>query len=289
MSPIDRAWRGAKSDIRLYALSVFSAAVAFVCLAAALLVVVNVYGVRERWADAGRASVFLRAGAGGDDLNRLERALRKTPGVIQVKRVTSEEARLELVGESEDTVLDALPVEAFPASLELELAPGLSRPRLDKLRAQLSLLPAVDEVQTYEAWSERLGALLTAGVTAALLLAAIVLAAVASVVSSTIRLSLQRRRIEVEVLKLVGATDDYVRHPFVVEGAVQGGTGALSAVLLLGVLFLIVREQIDPVLVTLIGVSPQFLPWYLVLGLVTLGGLLGAGSALFSLRRLLVA
>jgi cell division transport system permease protein len=205
-----------------------------------------------------------------------------------VRALTSEQARREMVGASSDPVLDALPAEAFPASLELELEPGLGSTKLEKLKAQLGALPSVDGVQTYEAWSERLGALLGGGVTASLLLAAVVLAAVVSVVSSTIRLSLQRRRIEVEVLKLVGATDDYVRRPFVVEGAAQGAIGALLAVVLLYALFQTVQSQADPALFTLIGVTPSFLPWLACLGLVLLGGLLGACSALFSLRKLLV-
>jgi cell division transport system permease protein len=99
---------------------------------------------------------------------------------------------------------------------------------------------------------------------------------------------LQRRRIEVEVLKLVGATDAYVRRPFVFEGAAQGGMGATLAVLLLGVLFLTVRSQVDPSLFALLGVEPAFLPWSVAALLVGLGALLGAGAALFSLRKLLL-
>lgn len=288
MTPLDRAWRGARSDIRLYALSVFSVAVAFVCLASAALVVVNVHGVRTRWADSGRASVFLKAAAQNGEVEALERALAKTPGIALVHRVTSEQARRELSGGSTDPVFDALPSDVFPASLELELEPGLLPTRLEKLKTELAALPIVDTIQTYEAWSDRLGALLSGGVTASLLLAAVVLGAVVSVVSSTIRLSLQRRRIEVEVLKLVGATDAYVRRPFVVEGAAQGGMGAALAVLLLGALFLTVRSQVDPSLFTLLGIEPVFLPFPLALGLVVLGSLLGACSALFSLRKLLV-
>ncbi len=287
MTPLERAWRGARNDFRLYALSVFSVAVAFVCLAAAVLVVVNVNGVRERWADTGRASVFLKPAAASEAIDALERALTTTPGVVAVKRMTSEQARRELGVVANDPVLEALPADAFPASLELELEAGLPITRLEKLKVQLGSLPAVDSVQTYEAWSQRLSSLLGGGVTASLLLAAVVFAAVVSVVSSTIRLSLQRRRIEVEVLKLVGATDEYVRRPFVVEGAAQGGMGAVLAVLLLFALFITVKSQADPSLFTLIGVEPTFLPWASCLGLVALGAALGAASALLSLRRLL--
>lgn len=287
MTPIERVLRGAKSDLRLYALSVFSVAVAFVCLASAALVVVNVEGIRERWAESGRLSIFLKADAHEEAQKSLEQALSRTPGIVRVRRLSREDARNELGTQSGDALLDALPVEAFTASLEVELDASLARTRLEKLKAELVALPPVESVQSYEAWSERLGALLTAGVSAALLLAAVVLAAVVSVVSSTIRLSLERRRLEVEVLKLVGATDAYVRRPFLFEGAAQGAIGALLAILLLGALFAIVWFQIDPALFSLLGIRPLFLPWFVALALVALGALLGASSARFSLRRLL--
>lgn len=287
-TPFERALRGARSDARLYVLSVFSVAVAFVCLASALLVVVNVHGLKERWGSTGRASVFLRPHATDAQTDELEAALRKTSGVLRVRRVSSEETRHEIAGSGLDPVLDSLPSEAFPASLELELDPALDRPRLEKLKTQLGLLPQVDAVQTYEAWSERLGSLLSRGVAAAGLLALIVLASVVSVVSSTLRLSLERRRIEIEVLKLVGATDGYVRRPFVVEGAAQGVLGSFFALLLLFTLYLVLRANADPALFTLLGLEPAFLPWHTSLALIVAGGLLGACAALASLRKLLV-
>jgi cell division transport system permease protein len=287
-SPVKRAFRGAKNDWRLHALSVFSVAVAFVCLAAALLLVVNVGQIRARWAESGRASVYLRKNATADQVAAIERALKKSDGVTNVRIVSSEDARHELVGLTNDPVLDALPTEAFPASLEVAIESAVAAERLGKLAAQLSALPAVESVETYGAWSDRLAALLSGGVSAALLLAGVVLAAVVSVVSSTIRMSLQRRRIEVEVMKLVGATDSYVRSPFVVEGAAQGGFGALFAILLLAVLFGIVQSHFDSNLSALLGATPVFLPWTVALGLVASGALLGAAAAYGSLRKLLV-
>jgi len=287
-SPVKRAFRGAKNDWRLHALSVFSVAVAFVCLAAALLLVVNVGQIRARWAESGRASVYLRKNATADQVAAIERALKQSEGVTAVRVVSSEDARHELVGLTNDPVLDALPTEAFPASLEVAIESAVATERLGKLATQLAALPAVESVETYGAWSDRLAALLSGGVSAALLLAGVVLAAVVSVVSSTIRMSLQRRRIEVEVMKLVGATDSYVRSPFVVEGAAQGGFGALFAILLLAVLFGIVQSHFDSNLSALLGATPVFLPWTMALGLVASGALLGAIAAYGSLRKLLL-
>ena len=116
--------------------------------------------------------------------------------------------------------------------------------------------------------------------------AVIVLAAVVSVIGSTMRLLLNRRRIEVEVLKLVGATNGFVRQPFVLEGATQGAAGATGALVLLGGLFLIVRGRFDHELANLLGVSPTFLPWPVAFGMVALGAILGATTALVSLRKM---
>ncbi|HTA88291.1 MAG TPA: permease-like cell division protein FtsX [Polyangiaceae bacterium] len=287
MTPIERAWRGTKNDWRLHALSVFSVAVAFVCLASALLVVVNVSHVRDRWASTGRASVYLKKGADREQIATIERALRASTGVSDVKYVSSEDARHDMTGQSDDPIIDALPTEAFPASIEVMVQSEVAAGRLDQLASQLGALPAVERVETYAAWSDRLASLLAGGVTASGLLALVVLAAVISVVSSTIRLALQRRRIEVEVLKLVGATDDYVRRPYVVEGAVQGALGATLALLLLGSLFAIVQSHFDSSFATLIGMTPSFLPWSVAVGLVGAGAVLGALAALLSVRRLL--
>ena len=288
MTVFERAWRGGKNDWRLHLLSIFSVAVAFVCLASALLVVVNVDGLRDRWAKAGRATVFLAAGADEAQVKQLERALAQRQGVTSVRYVSPEDARQDIVGSGKDEVLAQLPAEAFPASLEVRLDAAVDRSTLGSLAGQLSSLPAVESVETYEAWTDRLASLLAGGVTASLLLAFVVLGAVVSVVASTIRLALQRRSREVEVLKLVGATDAYVRRPFVIEGAAQGGIGAVVAIALLAVVYGIVRSRFDGELTTLVGLTPTFLPWTMTVMMVVLGGLLGAMAAYGSLRKLLV-
>ena len=287
MSPLDRAWRGGRNDWRLHLLSIFSVGVAFVCLAAALLVVVNVEGVRSRWARSGRASVYLQPGVSQEQIQRVERALRATAGVSDVRYVSPDVARRELLSERTDKVLEGLPEAAFPASLEVDLADDAATTRLRTMAGQLTALPMVESVETYGAYSERLGALLTGGMTAAALLALVVFSAVVSVVSSTMGLTLQRRRIEVEVLRLVGATDSFVRRPFIIEGAAQGGIGAALAIGLLAVLYLIVQGHFDHQLGDLLGIRPMFLPWSVQAGMVALGSALGAVAAFASLRRLL--
>jgi cell division transport system permease protein len=300
VSTTRRAQRGMVREWRLHVLSIFSLAVAFVCLGAALLVVTNLHAVEQRWAHAGRASVYLKDGATQEEVDSLRLALARVPGVIAVRYVSSGDARAEfgrtqLPNETPNETgqrpaatapLAALPIEAFPASIEIDVAPDMPDGELADMVAKMKTLPTVDDVETYQSWTERLARLVRGGVAASALLAVVVLAAVLAVVGSTMRMALQRRRTEVEVLKLVGATDGFVKKPFVIEGSLQGALGALGAIVLLAVLFLLVRGRLDGELATLVGVAPSFLPWQVAAGMVVLGAVLGAAAALASLRKL---
>jgi len=148
ISTTRRARRGMVREWRLHALSVFSLAVAFVCLGAALLVVTNLRAVEDRWAHAGRASVYLKEGATQDDVDALRSALARVPGVNAVHYVSSGDARMEF-GQRElggNTALAALPVEAFPASIELDVAPDMADADLADMVGKMKALPSVDDV-----------------------------------------------------------------------------------------------------------------------------------------------
>ena len=287
VSTTRRARRGMVREWRLHALSVFSLAVAFVCLGAALLVVTNLRAAENRWAHAGRASVYLKDGASQEEVDALRGAVVLVPGVTGARYISSGDARRQFGGDTDGRgELAGLPTEAFPASIEIDVAADMPDVDLAAMIGKMKELPSVDDVETYQSWTEKLSRLVRGGVAASALLAVVVFASVLAVIGSTMRLVLQRRRMEVEVLKLVGATDAYVRKPFVIEGSVQGALGAASAIALLALLFLVVRGRLDEELAALVGVEPSFLPWPVACGMVLLGAALGATAALTSLRKL---
>jgi cell division transport system permease protein len=286
VTALGRIWRSGRGDWKLYLLSVFTLSVSFVCLASALLVVVNLRAIETRWSRAGRVSIYLRDGITDEQLTALKRALDQTPDVVSSRYVSPQEARSDLVDDGPGGSLAALPTDAFPASIELGLAESATDDRIAAMSEKLRALPPVESVETYQRWTDRIGKLLRGGVSASAVLALVVLVAVASVIGSTMRFALHRRRIEIEVLKLVGASDRFVRRPFLVEGAAQGALGAATSLVLLGVLYLIVRGKFDEELGLLFGVRPVFLPWEMALLVVVGGALLGAVSAWAGVRRL---
>lgn len=285
MRVLDRACRGARSDWRTHIVSAMSSSVAFLCLAFALLMVTNLENVQARWQSAGQLSVYLSGGVQGAGLSELMAALRRTPGVESAQHVSPDDARAELLESSPTTLLEALPNGAFPASIEVRLADGVSKERVATIAQQLRTLPAVESVETYGSWTARVSRFVDAANVVALGLTLIVFFAVVTVVASTTKLTLERRRDEVEVLRTVGATSSYVRRPFLVEGAGQGALGALGAVIATAVVFNFLTARFDQELMLLLGIQPQFLPFAVVLGMVGVGAALGAAAAYLSLRK----
>jgi cell division transport system permease protein len=282
-----RAKRGIREDARLYAVAVSSLTVAFLCLATALLGVVNLTELAERWGRTHRMSVYLRDGAAEEDVEKLRGVLSGLPAVRTVEHLSAAAAREQFLKDSMTTSgMEGLPVQAFPASLEVEFVPNVSDKRIHEVAAQVSAFKAaVDEVDTYKSWFERLGALISAGRIAAGVLGGLVLICVFAVVSNTIKLAVASRRDEIEMLKMCGATDSFVRGPFVVEGALQGLVAAGISLVVLLAAFLALRGQVDATLAPLAGMRLSFLSPLLMLGVLVSGALTGALGSALSIRR----
>ncbi len=283
----ERAWRGIVREWKLYAIGACSLAVAFICLGAAILTVTNLIAVEKRWTQAGRVSVYLRDGASRDEVVTLKLALSQFPGVKAVRHVTSAQAQSEFGARALDDEVNytALPSDAFPPSIEVEVKPEMTRVALGDMVAKLKQLSTVEDVETYQVWTDRLARVVHAGFAAAIFFSIIVFASVLAVVGSTTRLALDRRSEEITVMRLVGATDRYVRRPFLLEGAMQGAMGAAAAIAFLAVVFLLIRYRVNSEISAILGVDLAFLPLGAVVGLIALGASLGAVAAAANLRR----
>jgi cell division transport system permease protein len=282
-----RAKRGLREDAKLYVVAVSSLAVAFLCLATALLGVVNLTELAERWGRTHRMSVYLKDDAQPADVERLRAVLVALPAVRRVDYLSAEAAREHFLRDAMATSdLSGLPVQVFPASIEVEFAPAVTDKRIHEVAQQVAAYKsAVADVDTYRSWFERLGTLLSAGRKAVAVFAGLVLICVFAVVSNTIRLAVANRRDEIEMLKMCGATDSFVRGPFVLEGALQGLVASGLSVLLLFAAFVALRAQINAALIPLGGMRLVFLSPALVITVMISGTLAGALGSTLSIRR----
>jgi cell division transport system permease protein len=287
-SAMTRARRGLREERGLYIVAVSSLAVAFLCLGATLLGLTNLDVAATRWGQSGRITLFLKDDADPQDIAQLRVVLEGLGDVDEVTYVSPEQAKASFLEEADvGADLSSLPKEVFPPSLEVILINGVTRERSESIATRLGQFRAVSDVESYRSWFQKLDHLLWGARMLAAGLAVLVMFCVIAVIGNTIRLAVARRRQEIQVMKLCGATNGFVRGPFVIEGMFQGFASALLAVLALLVGYLALHESVDSTLAVLTGSRVVFLSVWTWLLLLIGGALVGAAGGALSVRRYL--
>jgi cell division transport system permease protein len=281
-----RIARGILREWRVQLLGIGSIVVVFACLTTALLFVVNLENLARTWGDEGRMTVFLDEDASAEDARAVVDALRATDGVKGARELAADELRAWLRGASKDRELEQWPAEWLPHAVEVELTGPELPARARLLRTKLEGIGTVDLVEDHVAAAARIADLLRGATLATGGLVALVLVAVVAIVIATVRLTLERRKLEVEVMRLVGASESFIRAPFLVEGFLQGFVGALLGVGLAAAAFGSVRARFDLAVLALVGQAPAFLPSGHVAALLLGGAVVGTACAFVALRSL---
>ncbi len=268
-------WRGRRSSL----LSTATIAIALFVTGAFLIVTSNLERMAEEWSGAAEMSVYLTEAFGGPERAALERELRADPSVTGVEFISKEAALTRFRATFPDLAqtLGGLAENPLPASLDVRLrsTSGASDP-IDALVTRMRATPGVADVRYDKDWLDRLlrGVRLLRAVGFAL--GGALLLAAALTITNVVRLALNARRDELDIMQLVGAPPAYVRGPFVMEGALHGGMGALVALLVLAAVFFSARARVLTPLASALNLSSvSFLSPLLVVLMV--GGGLGVG------------
>jgi cell division transport system permease protein len=241
----------------------------------------SLHTVASRLTVQPQISVFLDAKRG--DADALAARLKRDPRVSRLRFVPRDQALKELASvQGLPELVAALGRNPLPDAFVVTAAED----ELEPLAADLAKLPGVTQVQTDALWARRLATLARLARTALWLLTGVLAAALIAVTFNTIRLQILTQREEIEVSKLIGATDAFIRRPFYYAGLLQGlAGGAFALAIVAGALALMNREV--RVLAESYGSDFRFaLPgaWD-CLAFLLLAGLLGWLGANLSVRR----
>jgi cell division transport system permease protein len=230
-----------------------------------------------------QVSVFLSPQARRTDAEALGKTLRADPRIERLRFVPREEALKELSAvQGMPEVIAALGSNPLPDAFVVT-AKGES---LEQLASDLGKLPGVAHVQADAAWAKRLAALAGIGRLALWLLSALLGIGLVAVTFNTIRLQILTQREEIEVSKLIGATDAYIRRPFYYLGLVQGLAGGIVAIgIVAGGLALLNREVHSLAESYGSGFRFAYLPLGDALAIVAFAGFLGWLGAQLSVVR----
>ena len=262
------------------ALAIVTIATGIFVLGVFLVANANFQTVVDRWSQSAELSIYLDEEVTPAQLASIDQLAGDSGLVERLEYVSREQALSRFKADFPDLAGTAGTLERnpFPASFELQLKPDVreASAAVDGLVSAASNMAGVADVRYDREWLNRLNTVVRSGRILATGIVALLALAAAMTVANVVRLTAAARRDEIEIMQLVGAPFTYVRGPFVAEGILQGGLGALVALLALTAVYFAVRARIP-------GIT--FLAWPMALGLLLGGVVLGCLGGYVVARR----
>jgi len=246
------------------ALSVLTIAAALLVLGGFLLVTVNLDRAVSRWSAAAEFSVYLHDDISSEQRVALNSLLDRHPAVASREYVSKADAAVRFKRDFPDLAagLADLAQNPLPASIEVRLNPAKADgAALEAFARQLMRTGGVADVRFDRRWLERLASIASGVRWTGWTLGAVLLVASVLTVATVVRLALHARRDEVEIMQLMGAPIGLLRGPLVVEGLLQGGAGALVALVALYAGYVVLRGRFFAVLGPAFESAAGFLPF----------------------------
>lgn len=274
--PLREAMRAFSRAPMLSALSVTTIAFSLFAFGLFGLVALNLRSALRQVEDRVEVRAFVAQGTEPEATSAAVGDVAAFPEVASVQLVTEEQAleraRSEL-GELEDVIEAGI----LPASIEVRLRPGLRDPETVRAVARrLESYDFIDDVRFGEEWVEKLYRLRNIATAAGISLGVTFALVALIIIGSTIRMAVLARSREIQIMRLVGATDGFIRAPFLVEGFVKGALGGLMALGLTWLTYRVVGQYV---------LQAEFFTPALAAAGVVVGALIGLLGSAFSVGR----
>jgi cell division transport system permease protein len=254
-----------------------------------ILFFVNTSEIINSWKKGLRIMAYLKPGLNNDGLKDLKQAIQSLDDVDNLQFISKQEAlsRLKAQMENQSSLFENLTQNPLPDSIEIRMTASTeSWQKIDSLAAQIGALPQIDEVEYGQQWVGRFAHIISLFRLAGYAMGTLFFMATIFIIANTIRLVIYSRREEVEIMRLVGATDNFIKIPFYFEGIIQGALGATIGLVMLYIAFIFISSNVEkgffPGLFRFQFLSPTFL---LVILLVSM--LVGWMGCFISLKQFL--
>jgi len=285
---LEEAWASLKRRRRASLTAIITIAAAMAIPGGFTVAMRNANRLMAGWEQSAELSVFLRGDATPDQVSAIEQLIDASGIATRRTFVSRAEALRRFRSDFPDlgAAAASLDENPLPASIEARLNPSRAgREDVDRLVSRLNGRPGVADIRADRTWLARIMALMRMVRALAITIAALLALAAAFTVANVVRLAAVARTQEIEIMQLVGAPAVYVRGPFVAEGVIQGGAGALLALILLAAGLFGLQLRYAPVLAETIGLAGfSFLTPTLALALVLGGMVIGCAGGYIAAR-----
>lgn len=269
-------WRGRRGSL----LAVLTIAAGVFVLGFFLVVNTNLQRLVTRWSESAELSVYFKDDVTADQMKVVDELIAQSGLSVRREFVSKDQAAARFRQDFPDLAASAARLEEnpFPASFEVRLAPGVREAgaAVDAMASAVGGVAGVADVRYDRRWLDRLNFVVRIIRGVGLAIVGLLALTSAMTVANVVRLAASARQDEIEIMQLVGAPVAYIRGPFIAEGLLQGGAGALLAIVALWGVFVVARMKYGLTAAEAIGFGAvTFLPVQLWLLLVVGGMALG--------------
>lgn len=269
------------------AASVGVVAISLLILGSTLLLVINAREIIKNIEDDIEISVYLNEEAEIEDINRMQRDIKAMLGVAQVEYVPKERALLDMgdwLNDHEDLMAGLKDNNPLPNAFRVK---AISPEHVPFLAQRLGGMEFTDKVRWGQEVVEKLMTLSRWIRVAGMVMMGLLGAAAVFLIATTIRLSVFARRKEIGIMKFLGATNWFVRMPFLLEGMFLGLVGSVFAVLVIYFGYGTLVSSVGDAIPFMKMVSDPVIIMYLMEGMLLLGLLIGLIGSMISIRKFL--
>ena len=288
-----KAYRDIRRNIWVNGVSIGIIVFTLLIFSIFLLVLINLNKLLVHWEGKIQVISYLKDGISTHEVKRLEKHILDLREVKSIKYVSKSDSTIlfERFFGNQKGILDGLDLDILPASFEIQLKKEFYRVQgVNEFVKKLSRLKGITDIQYGQEWITRLSTIVHLLRWGQWIVGGILFLAISFIISNTIKLSIYSRKEEIEIMRLVGATDGFIRIPFLIEGFFQGVSGAVLSV---GLLFLFYQSFLlksGPFMKAYLGpIVFSFLPWNSIGGVMLVGISLGFLGSSLSLARFLKA
>jgi cell division transport system permease protein len=267
---LKNALKDIRSNRLLSLVTVSTFALSILIVSAALLFFVNMNVIMDGWRQGIRIVAYLQEGLNATDHSHLKAQIESLYGVQQVDFVSKEQAlaRLRDQMSRQASILDNLDGNPLPDAFEIQMiAASQTWEKVEQLAAALEALPGVAEVEYGQRWIKRIINVFNLFQMTAYTMGALFLMAAVFIVGNTVRLVLFSRKEEVEIMRLVGATERFILAPFYFQSLLQAAMGSIIGLAALFFMYVLIQSRIAAD-VTAAFFQPRFLSTAALLSIV---------------------
>ena len=272
-----RALQDMRSNRMLSLVTISTFALSILIVSSAMLFFVNMGDIMDGWRQGIRIMAYLQEGLNAADRSTLKVRMESLYGVQQADFVPKDQAleRLRTQMGRQTSILDNLDSNPLPDAFEIQMiAASQSWDKVEQLATALEQLEGVSEVEYGQRWIKRIINIFNLFQLTGTVMGALFFMAAIFIVGNTVRLVLYSRREEVEIMRLVGATEQFILAPFYFQSLIQAALGGIIGLAALFMMYMLIQSRITTDMATAFF-QPRFLSPLTLLGIVGCGMLVG--------------